>query len=245
MTQNTNKKLIILATAVVALVVGGIIYYKKGVGPSRVVPPQEVGERVINYINENIPGAKASLIDIVSEKGLYKIVLQIEEQEFTSYVTKDGKLLFPQAIDLEPKTFVPEELEKLEEKNYTIGNFLVSEDEICQEDGKPIIYFFGATGCPHCVWEHPIIERVASRFKEKIAFHNNMDTDADMDIFRKYSRGGIPTLVLGCKYYRVGSGERMGEEEEERILTALICKLTNNQPAEACDPVQDLIEQIK
>ncbi len=55
-----------------------------------------------------------------------------------------------------------------------------------------------------------------------------------MEVFQKYSTGGIPTLVLGCQYYRVGSGETAGEEQEIKDLTGLICKLTNNQPAEIC-----------
>jgi len=71
-----------------------------------------------------------------------------------------------------------------------------------------------------------------------------MDSQADMDVFRKYSTGGIPTLVLGCKYYRVGSGERAGEEMESKVLTALICKLTENKLVDICNEVQDLISQI-
>ena len=71
-----------------------------------------------------------------------------------------------------------------------------------------------------------------------------MDVDTDMDVFSKYSTGGIPMLAFGCKYYRVGSGEQSGEKEESEILTALICKLTQNQPTEVCDKVQDLVNQI-
>ena len=71
-----------------------------------------------------------------------------------------------------------------------------------------------------------------------------MDANADTDIFGKYSTGGIPTLVFGCKYYRVGSGEGEGEELESKNLTAIICKLTGNQPSSICNLFQDLINQI-
>jgi len=108
----------------------------------------------------------------------------------------------------------------------------------------PVIYFFGSKDCPHCTWEHPIVEKVAKDFEEYISFHNNMDSDADRDVFSKYSTGGIPTLVFGCKYYRVGSGEGLSEEGESKALTALICKLTENQPLSVCNLVQDLINQI-
>jgi len=71
-----------------------------------------------------------------------------------------------------------------------------------------------------------------------------MDSDEDMDVFSKYSTGGIPTLVFGCKYYRVGAGTQSGEEQETKDLTALICKLTGSQPADVCEQVQDLIQEI-
>jgi len=69
-----------------------------------------------------------------------------------------------------------------------------------------------------------------------------MDSDEDTDVFNKYSTGGIPTLVLGCKYYRVGAGVQSGEEQETKDLTALICKLTGSQPADVCEEVHDLIQ---
>ncbi len=137
--------------------------------------------------------------------------------------------------------------EPLEE---AIGGFAITtEDEICQEDGKPLIYYFGYDGCPHCSWNHPILQSVAKNFPTQISFHDNMDKlDQDLDIQEKYaqiSQGAVPFFVFGCKYVRLGSGENYGEEDEEKFLTALICKLTNGQPEKVCTPVQDLIDQIK
>ena len=139
-----------------------------------------------------------------------------------------------------------------EELESTIGNFLVTEDEICQENDKPIIYMFGYSGCPHCTWEHPIFEKVVAKFGALIALHDNMDKmdkqEADGEIFQQYSQinqGEVPFLVLGCRYARVGSGERAGEAAEEKNLTALICKLTNGQPEKVCAEVEELIGQIK
>jgi len=130
----------------------------------------------------------------------------------------------------------------------TIGSFSVTKEEICQEDSKPLVYFFGSASCPHCKWEHPIFEEVVDKFEGLIALHNNMDTENDMEVFQRYSqinRNGIPFIVLGCRYVRVGSGETLGEEEETKALTALMCKLTGGEPKEICKEVVDLIEQIK
>jgi len=131
----------------------------------------------------------------------------------------------------------------------TIGNFSVTKDEACREDGKPVVYMFGGNFCGHCQWEHPIFEKTAAKFKGLVVVHDNMDDrESDRDIWEKYSeinRGGVPFLVLGCRYARVGSGQNAGEEGEEDNLTALICKLTDNQPASVCAEVKDLVGQIE
>jgi len=206
---------------------------------------EQVEERIMKYIRDEILGEDGPEISLTAsttlENGVYKLNLKIDTSEFASYATKDGNLLFPEAIILKEESVEPDG--EGEAKDNIPGNFLMtSEDEICMEDGKPIIYFFGSEGCSYCKWEHPVIEAVTSKFSDYISFHNNMDSEEDMDVFSKYSTGGIPTLVFGCKYYRVGVGTQSGEEQETKDLTALICKLTGNQPADVCEEVQDLIE---
>ncbi len=237
------KKILPIAIIIAGIVIAGAIYYvnKPGEEVGEILSSQEAAEKAINFINQNFlsGGITASLIEVSEEMGLYKIKFDIEGQEIESYLTRDGKLLFPEAIN------ITEEIEEpAKPTSTTIGSFSVNDDEICREDGKPIIYFFGSQSCSYCRWEHPVMEAVAARFKGHIAFHNNMDSDADKDVFSKYSTGDIPTLVFGCKYSRVGAGQSAGEEKETEALTALICKLTNGQPADVCSQVQDLINEI-
>ena len=242
-----NKNIIKIVIPIVVLVCGiliGVIISQQSFFTENfsflnknILSSEEAGQMALNYINQNIlkdSDLTASLTEEpVIKNGVYELKLKIEDSEFISYLTKDGELLFPEAIALEEESTQPEA--KVEENDVIPGNFSVSEDEICLEDGKPIIYFFGSEGCGYCKWEHPIIEAVASKFSDYISFHNNMDSDEDMDVFSKYSTGGIPTLVFGCKYYRVGAGTQSGEEQETKDLTALICELTNNQPADVCE----------
>jgi len=130
-----------------------------------------------------------------------------------------------------------------------LGNFkALEETEVCLEDDKPLVYYFGGSFCPYCKWEHPIISSVAEKFKGHISFHDNMDkTDADLDIVEKYAalnRGHVPFLLIGCQYWQLGSGEAFGEEQETKHITALICKITNNEPEEVCAPLQETIDSI-
>jgi thiol-disulfide isomerase/thioredoxin len=249
MLEKINKIIIPLSIIAVGIIIAAAFVFvnqEKIKGAAlKELSTQQAAEKAINYVNENLlgQGIVASLVDVSDTGSIYKIRLKIGETEYDSYVTKDGKLLFTeQGIDLDKEQNNSEEIVK--QKGTTIGNFSISEDEICKENEKPIVYFFGSESCPHCLWEHPIFEKVANNFEGYISFYNNMDSDKDTEVLMKYSTGGIPTLVLGCKYYRVGSGEQAGEETESENLTALFCKLTGEKPGDICEPVKDLINQI-
>lgn len=136
----------------------------------------------------------------------------------------------------------------------TLGNFLVTDKEVCTKDGKTSVYFFGSTSCPHCVWEKPIMEKVAKKFGDTIDFHENIDSSTDSDVFQKYSDinpGYVPFLIMGCKYVRVGAGENLGKDDaesqklEEEALTAILCKLTGGKPEGVCASVKDKTSEVK
>lgn len=127
-----TKNLIPLAIIVAAIIIGGVLVYtspslfkeKKEEG---VLTSQEVGEKVINFFNENIleEQATAVLIDMVEESGLYKLNINIEDNELALYATRDGKLLFSGPVDLdqepspssEEENGTPEETPKAEAPN--------------------------------------------------------------------------------------------------------------------------------
>lgn len=66
----------------------------------------EISEKVVNFVNANFlnsQGQTASVVSLTEESGIYKIELKVDESQFASFVTKDGKYLFPQVIDMMPK----------------------------------------------------------------------------------------------------------------------------------------------
>jgi hypothetical protein len=138
---NLNKNLIPIAIVISGLLIAGTFLYLfqiklKGVEEKiKFLSPQEAAEKAINFINENIlKGATASLLNVSEENGVYKIRLKIEEQEYDSYVTKDGKLLFTNSIDLEkqPETSV-EQPKKCED---------------VKKSDKPFLEAFVVSKCP-------------------------------------------------------------------------------------------------
>lgn len=252
----SGKNLLIIILSLIVIGLSGFVFLGKSSSPQigsqsdqNAVTKEKAGEIALSFINDSIlqGGGKASLVGVEEENNLYKFKLNINNQEISSYITKDGKIIFPQAIDIEEakKETKTEQGQQVATSGSTIGDFTITKEQICKEDDKPIIYFFGSNSCPHCNWEHPIVQKVADSFGNFISFHDNMDSDKDGDVFFKYNPdGGIPTLIIGCKYYRIGSGENSGEETEVNNLTALICKMTNNQPSAVCDKVKDLISQV-
>ena len=242
-----NKKTITMALIAVAgvLVIGALVYLnypdKSGISGDNAQFGQQIAEKAINFINNNIlrGNGTASLVDVGEENGFYKIKFSLQGNEMESYITKDGKFLFPEVINLEETSPVAVETDT------TLGSFSVNNGEICKEGDKPVVYFFGSKTCPYCNWEYPIFKTIMEKFKKEVFFRDNMDLQADEDIFNKYSTGGIATIVLGCKYYRVGSGETGGEEAEIKNITALTCKITGSNPSDICDEVKDLISQIQ
>ena len=145
--EKDNKTLIPLAIIVAILVIAGAFVFlnkKAGKTMGEELPADLVAEETINYINENFlsPEMPASLISVSDVGGVYKIRLKVEEMEFDSYVTKDGKFLFPEGHDMTedldtqalPETEMPS-LDK-EELNEFVG---------CLEKANFVIY--GANWC--------------------------------------------------------------------------------------------------
>jgi len=66
---------------------------------------EQIEEKVLAYIRREILGENGPEVSLIAsttfENGVYKLNLKIEDSEFVSYVTKDGKFLFPEAIALE------------------------------------------------------------------------------------------------------------------------------------------------
>ncbi len=109
---------------------------------------QVVADKTVKFINENLMQGQAiaKLKGIEESNGMYKIKLDINGQEMESYVSKNGKLLFPQVIDLDqiPKTPQPPQTQDI------------------PKTANPDIKLFTMTFCPYGNQAeeamHPVVE---------------------------------------------------------------------------------------
>lgn len=69
------------------------------------IPSEELANKTIDFINNNLlqPGTTVSLVktDCEEKIGLCKITVNINDANFDSYISTDGELLFPEAIEME------------------------------------------------------------------------------------------------------------------------------------------------
>ncbi len=199
--------------------------------------PEIASSQAISFIDETyIRGAAViELIDTVEEDGVYKITLNIEGDQFDVYTTLNGKMLFPEGVSLEDRIVFER----------TIGGFTKIEEDVCLDEDKPLIYYFGSSDCPFCEWQRPVMTEAMEAFKGYVSFKDNTDTENNLEVFFQYSDGGVPLIVVGCNYFRVGAGGMDGQEEKDKnTISALACKLTDGQPREVCDELKDIINEI-
>ncbi|MCD6476910.1 MAG: hypothetical protein J7K26_01935 [Candidatus Aenigmarchaeota archaeon] len=110
-----------------------------------------VGAKIVNLINKNVPGSNPQILDITTESGLYKVKLSIQGNNMFVYASKDGKLLFPQAISLEQETS--------QQSEQTI------------KSDKPDVDLFVMSYCPFGTQMEKGILPVVKLLKDKINFN--------------------------------------------------------------------------
>ena len=109
--------------------------------PIGMLSSQAAAEKAIAFINQNIEqGATATLVGMSEEKNVYKISLKINETPYESYITKDGRFLFPTGIDLGVTADTTSEKQSSAVASAAFAQCLT-------EKG---VKFYGAWWCPNC-----------------------------------------------------------------------------------------------
>lgn len=143
---------------------------------------------------------------------------------------------------IQPTQAVPQGPLTVTPTNPKIKTFLQKKDaQILKENGKPVIYLFSTTWCPHCQWISETFDKVVKEYVDsgKIkAYHWEIDIndntltaeketkvpDKDLAIYQEFNpQGSIPTFVFGGKYFRTGNGyeaqkDLVSEEAEFKVV---------------------------
>ncbi|MDZ7611360.1 MAG: hypothetical protein U5L10_01220 [Candidatus Moranbacteria bacterium] len=101
-----NKKVIANLIIVAAVFFGGGFFldqYLKGELFKQDLTPQQAEAKAKDFIEGNLvqEGTEVKVKGVAEENNLYKITIDLQGQELTSYLTKDGSNFFPQAMNIE------------------------------------------------------------------------------------------------------------------------------------------------
>ena len=168
-----KKLLIPIIIILIVLGIAQVLYSQKGISS------KEAGEIVIDYIDKVLEGqATATLVgDVVKENGVYKLELKVGEQEMISYISLDGKLIFPSGIAITEDTTASSD----------------ANSDIPKQD-KTNADLFVMSFCPYGNQAEEIMIEVVDLLKDKA------DIELHYVIYENYQGGGSDYCVANGKY---------------------------------------------
>ena len=107
-----TKNQLFIGVAILAVILTGVVFFTSSrFNFSNGLPlkfggnmsADAIAKKSIDYLNKSIlqEGQTAELVSSSEESGVVKIKIKIGGNTYDSYATKDGKLLFPEAFNLE------------------------------------------------------------------------------------------------------------------------------------------------
>lgn len=137
-----------------------------------------VADKTVKFINENLlqGQATAKLEGVEESNGMYKIKLNINGQMMESYVSKDGKLLFPQVIDLTKKPQLQQPSEtQAQDVNINIENS-ASKGE---DDAKVVMVEYSSFSCSYCNKVRATLDQILANYPNDVKI-----------VYKHFNRGG-------------------------------------------------------
>lgn len=207
-----KKKSIIfgsIAIIIIALAAIGLSLYKN----KDIIKPAEAKTVVEKFVNTYLmqPGSTVTISDITESYGLYKMKIDVgSNQTVDSYVSKDGKLFFPQALDIA-------ETEKTAAgSNNTAGGEAAATPTNIPKTDKPTVELFVMSYCPYGTQIEKGLLPVISTLGKKIDFELK---------FCDYAMHGEKELKENLTQYCIQ------KEENSKLNDYLTCFLKSGDSA--------------
>lgn len=136
----------------------------------------EVAATTVDYVNRNMlpDGLTATLVSIRFESGLYVIDLSVDSpqgsQDFVSYVSSDGKLLFIQGIDMteEVPEAPPAQPQPAPDEPSRVSVSADDDPSWGPADAPVTIVEFSDFQCPYCARVAPTIKQIKETYGDSV-----------------------------------------------------------------------------
>ena len=175
---------------VVSIITQGFGIVKCNAITGEVISQEAIVSDSLDFVNEYLLNGEASanLENVNEESGVYKLALTVEGQQADIYVTKDGKVMFLQPINVEEvKTMsdsnvepsVPTETQYSQE---TLDSFAkcLSEKEVM---------FYHADWCGYC-------QQQKAMFGSSLEFVNNVECTSNKEVCAQAGITAYPTWKI-------------------------------------------------
>ncbi|MFA5360578.1 MAG: hypothetical protein WC320_01210 [Candidatus Paceibacterota bacterium] len=156
--KKINVPLIIIILMIAAFLIGYGSKNGASTGLFGNQKAEELSQKAVDYINQNFlasAGGEATLGSVNEESGVYKFTMLIDDIEYTSYITKDGKILFPDGI-------------LLTTESETEGS-AQTEPKTCEDLAKsnePILEAFIVSQCPFGTQMQRVLNEIVKNIPE-------------------------------------------------------------------------------
>ncbi len=205
------RRFILPIILILILIVIGILAFRK---QANNLSESEAKTRAEKFVNEYLmeSGNKATVKEVTKEYGLYKLKIDIVSDIVESYLSRDGKLFFPQALDIDQIS------SNKEKANPTTGDEPAAQN-ITKSD-KPKVELFVMSYCPYGTQIEKGILPVLEALGNKIDFELK---------FCSYAMHGQKELAENLTQYC------LEKEQPTKLAPYLSCFLANSNSASCLD----------
>lgn len=176
---------------------------------------EEARVRAEEFINKSLmqAGNKATIKEVTSEYDLYKLKIDIVSEVVESYLSKDGKLFFPQALNID-------EINNPSQAGVTDGGATAPVTEITNKTDQPVIELFVMSHCPYGTQMEKGLLPVLAALGNKVKFDLKFNT---------YAMHGEKELREQLNQYCII------KEQSGKLSTYLACFLESGDGAACLD----------
>ncbi len=196
------------------------------------ITPEEALEISENFINDYLmlDGTQVSVSYLGLAYNMYHLQISMEQQApVESFITKDGKLFFPQHLEIEEFINMAENQQPPSNiDDPTMSEPIDLDDEFFNSDSEVVVYFFGTDTCPYCRDQKEAMAEWEEKFSDSDLEIKIFETEADgvinilSQLANKYDTNyqGVPMTFIGSEYW-IGYSDDLGSKMIEKIENCL------------------------
>lgn len=166
-----------IVVAIVLCLAGILLIIRSFKGKTEEFKTKQIPEAIKKVLNS--PSTKFEITSVVEKSGVYEFVLKLNNQDYTSYITKDAKILFTSGVELDKQAKKDATGASTEQKKLTCNDL--------QKADKANLTAFVVSNCPFGLQ----MQRV---FKNALAENSVLSQSLDVKYIGAIENGKITSM---------------------------------------------------